>query len=106
VDDFFNSDRAVAGRWTGGNSQGLRGLDPADVKALEGPNWRPEDAELTKENLTLPTGWDSSRRLGAGRSDWARLRSRDDGENDRWGVDGIINDDPGRLTSMPRRREE
>ena len=102
VDDFFNSDPAVAGRWTGGKlARDYEGSIPRMVKALGGTNWEPEDAELTKENLDLAhrlglkvVVWSWPERLGTAFDPAMTARMIE------WGVDGIITDDPGRLTSM------
>jgi glycerophosphoryl diester phosphodiesterase len=71
------------------------------VKALGGTNWEPEDAELTQENLELAhrlglkvVVWSWPEQLGTA-FDPAMVEKMID-----WGVDGIITDDPGRLTSM------
>lgn len=102
VDDFFSPDPAVAGRWTGGKLVRDYGNSiPRMVKALGGTNWEPEDAELTRENLDL------AHRLGLKVVVWSwpeQLGTAFDpamvGKMIEWGVDGIITDDPGRLTSM------
>lgn len=102
VDDFFSADPALAGRWTGGKLvRDYEGSIPRMVKALGGTNWEPEDAELTPENLEL------AHRLGLKVVVWSwpeQLGTAFDpaltGRMIDWGVDGIITDDPGRLTSM------
>lgn len=102
VDDFFDADPAVAGRWTGGKLvKDYQGSIPRMVKALGGTNWEPEDAELTQENLELAhrlglkvVVWSWPERLGTA-FDPAMVEKMIE-----WGVDGIITDDPGRLASM------
>ncbi len=102
VDDFFSPDPAVAGRWTGGKLvKDYGGSIPRMVKALGGSNWEPEDAELTEESLR------EAHRLGLKVVVWSwpeQLGTAfDPAMVERmisWGVDGIITDDPGRLTSM------
>jgi glycerophosphoryl diester phosphodiesterase len=102
VDDFFSSDPKVAGRWTGGKLvKDYQNSIPRMVKALGGTNWEPEDAELTMENLELAhqlglkvVVWSWPEQLGTA-FDPAMVAKMID-----WGVDGIITDDPGRLTSM------
>ena len=102
VDDFFGADPRVAGRWTGGKLvKDYGGSIPRMVKALGGTNWEPEDAELTLENLEL------AHRLGLKVVVWSwpeKLGTAFDSamvaKMIEWGVDGIITDDPGRLTSM------
>ena len=102
VDDFFSADPAVAGRWTGGKLVKYYGNSiPRMVKALGGSNWEPEDAELTLESLELAhrlglkvVVWSWPEKLGAA-FDAAMVEKMIE-----WGVDGIITDDPGRLTSM------
>jgi glycerophosphoryl diester phosphodiesterase len=102
VDDFFSADPAVAGRWTGGKLvKDFGNSIPRMVKALGGTNWEPEDAELTRENLDLAhrlglkvVVWSWPEKLGTA-FDPAMVEKMIE-----WGVDGIITDDPGRLTSM------
>ncbi len=102
VDDFFSADPAVAGRWTGGKLVKVYGGSiPRMVKALGGTNWEPEDAELTRENLDLAhrlglkvVVWSWPERLGTAFDPALTARMIE------WGVDGIITDDPGRVTSM------
>ena len=102
VDDFFSADPKVAGRWTGGKLvKDYQNSIPRMVKALGGTNWEPEDAELTRENLELAhrlglkvVVWSWPEMLGTA-FDPAMVERMID-----WGVDGIITDDPGRLTSM------
>jgi glycerophosphoryl diester phosphodiesterase len=101
-DDFFSSTAAVAGNWTGGKLVKDYGNSiPRMVKALGGYAWEPEDAELTKENLDLAhqlglkvVVWTWPEKLGA---------TFDPVMVDRlisWGIDGIITDDPARLSEM------
>ncbi len=102
VDDFFSSDPKIAGRWTGGKLvKDYENSIPRMVKALGGTNWEPEDAELTRENLELShklglkvVVWTWPEQLGTA-FDPAMVEKMIE-----WGVDGIITDDPGRLTSM------
>jgi glycerophosphoryl diester phosphodiesterase len=102
VDSFFSPDPKVAGLWTGGKLlKDYGGSIPAMVKALGGFAWDPEDAELTKEALA------EAHRLGLKVVVWSwpeKLGSAFNAELTtkmiEWGVDGIITDDPGRLTSM------
>jgi len=102
VDSFFSPDPKVAGLWTGGKLlKDYGGSIPAMVKALGGIAWDPEDAELTREAL------DEAHRLGLKVVVWSwpeKLGSAFNAELTAkmidWGVDGIITDDPGRLTSM------
>jgi glycerophosphoryl diester phosphodiesterase len=101
-DSFFSPDPKVAGLWTGGKLlKDYGGSIPAMVKALDGFAWDPEDAELTKEAL------DEAHRLGLKVVVWSwpeKLGTAFDAKLTSkmvdWGVDGIITDDPGRLTSM------
>jgi glycerophosphoryl diester phosphodiesterase len=113
-DDFFQSDPAKAGLWTAGRLvKDHGGSFPRLVKDMGGYAWEPEDFELTKPAL------DEAHRLGLKVVVWSwpeKLGAAFDPELTArmiaWGVDGIITDDPGRLTSMlaarglrvPRRR--
>jgi glycerophosphoryl diester phosphodiesterase len=102
ADDFFHADPKIAGLWTGGKLvQEYGDSIPKMVKSLGGYAWEPEDAELTKETL------DEAHRLGLKVVVWSwpeRLGTAFDsklvGKMIKWGVDGIITDDPGRLISM------
>ncbi|MBF0208800.1 MAG: glycerophosphodiester phosphodiesterase, partial [Oligoflexia bacterium] len=103
--NFRHPDPKVAGLWTAGNL--LKDYDnsiPKMIKALAGSNpacWEPEDLQLKKETL------DEAHQLGlkvvvwtwpehAGTTfDYKLIDKLID-----WGVDGIITDDPGHLTSM------
>ena len=102
VDDFFHADPKIAGVWTGGKLIGDYGNSiPKMVKALGGYAWEPEDAELTKESLDLAhqlglkvVVWSWPEQLGMA------FEPKIVSKMIEWGVDGIITDDPGRLTSM------
>ena len=102
ADSFFAPDPKTAGLWTGGKLvKDYGGSIPAMVKAWGGYAWDPEDAELTKESL------DEAHRLGLKVVVWSwpeKLGTAFDAELTKrmidWGVDGIITDDPGRLSSM------
>ena len=102
ADSFYGSDPKVAGLWTGGELLKDHGNSiPAMVKALGCVAWDPEDAELTREAL------DEAHRLGLRVVVWSwpeKLGTAFDADLVAkmidWGVDGIITDDPGRLTSM------
>ena len=102
ADSFFAPDPKVAGLWTGGKLvKDYGGSIPAMVKALGGYAWDPEDAELTRESL------DEARRLGLKVVVWSwpeKLGTAFDANLTtrmiEWGVDGIITDDPARLSSM------
>ena len=102
ADSFFASDPNNAGLWTGGKLvSDYGGSIPAMVKALGGYAWDPEDAELTKESLNEAhrlglkvVVWSWPEKLGTTFD--ARLTAR----MIDWGVDGIITDDPARLSSM------
>jgi glycerophosphoryl diester phosphodiesterase len=101
-DSFFDPDPKVAGRWTGGTLvKDHGGSIPAMIKALGGMAWDPEDAELTRGSL------DEAHRLGLKVVVWSwpeRLGTAFDGRLTAkmidWGVDGIITDDPARVSSM------
>ena len=102
VDSLYASDPDVAGRWTGGKLLKDYGNSiPSMVKALGGSAWDPEDAQLTKEAL------DEAHRLGLKVVVWSwpekQATAFDPGMVAKmidWRVDGIISDDPARLTSM------
>jgi glycerophosphoryl diester phosphodiesterase len=102
AESFYSPDPKVAGLWTGDKFVKDHGNSiPAMVKALGGMAWDPEDAELTKEAL------DEAHRLGLKVVVWSwpeKLGKAFDADLTAkmidWGVDGIITDDPGRLTSM------
>jgi glycerophosphoryl diester phosphodiesterase len=102
IGSFFSDDEKIAGAWTGGRLIKDYGATiPQMVKALGGYAWEPEDAELTKESL------DEAHKLGLKVVVWSwpeKLGAAfDAGLADKmisWGVDGIITDDPGRLSSM------
>jgi len=102
ADSFFAPDPKIASLWTGGKLvKDYGGSIPAMVKALGGMAWDPEDAELTKESL------DEAHRLGLKVVVWSwpeKLGTAFDAKLTAkmidWGVDGIITDDPGRLSSM------
>jgi glycerophosphoryl diester phosphodiesterase len=102
ADSFFAPDPKTASLWTGGKLvKDHGGSIPAMVKALGGYAWDPEDAELTKESL------DEAHRLGLKVVVWSwpeKLGTAFDAKLTAkmidWGVDGIITDDPGRLSSM------
>ena len=101
-DSFFSDDEKIAGGWTGGKLLKDYGHTiPQMVKALGGYAWEPEDAELTKESL------DEAHKLGLKVVVWSwpeKLGTSFDpvlaDKMISWGVDGIITDDPGRLSSM------
>ncbi|MCX5789879.1 MAG: glycerophosphodiester phosphodiesterase family protein [Elusimicrobia bacterium] len=101
-ESFYAEDAKVAGLSTGGKLvKEYGGSIPGMVKALGGYAWEPEDAELTKESL------DEAHRLGLKVVVWSwpeKLGTTFDAKLVarliEWGVDGIITDDPGRLTSM------
>jgi glycerophosphoryl diester phosphodiesterase len=101
-DDFFQKDSKLAGTWTGGMLvSDYANSIPKMIKALGGFAWEPEDAELTKESL------EEARKLGLKVVVWSwpeKLGTAFDAKLVEkmidWGVDGIITDDPGRLTSM------
>ncbi len=102
ADSFFDPDPKIAGLWTGGKLvKDYGGSIPAMVKALGGIAWDPEDAELTKDSL------DEAHRLGLKVVVWSwpeKLGTAFDAKLTTrmidWGVDGIITDDPARLSSM------
>ncbi len=102
VASFFSDDKNIAGAWTGGKLLKDYGTTiPQMVKALGGYAWEPEDAELTKESL------DEAHKLGLKVVVWSwpeKLGTAFDpllvAKMISWGVDGIISDDPGRLSSM------
>ncbi len=101
-DDFYAADAKAAGLWTGGKLvKDYGGSIPKMVKALGGYAWEPEDYELSKESL------DEAHQLGLKVVVWSwpeKLGTAFDAKMVEkmidWNVDGIINDDPGRLTSM------
>ena len=101
-DSFFAEDLKSARLWTGGKSiMEFGGSIPKMVKALGGFAWEPEDAQLTKEAL------DEAHKLGLKVVVWSwpeKLGTTFDAALTAklidWGVDGIITDDPGRLSSM------
>ena len=101
-DDFFSSTASVAGAWTGGKFvKDYENSIPRMVKELGGFAWEPEDAELTKGALDL------AHKLGLKVVVWSwpeKLGTTFDpvlvDQLIGWGVDGIITDDPGRLSSM------
>ena len=101
-DSFYGEDPKIAGLWTGGKLvKDYAGSIPMMVKALGGFAWEPEDAELTQEALA------EAHRLGLQVVVWSwpeKLGTTFDAglvaKLLSWGVDGIITDDPGRLTSM------
>jgi len=101
-DSFFAANTNAAGLWTGGKLvKDCGGSIPAMVKALGGYAWDPEDAELTKQSL------DEAHRLGLKVVVWSwpeKLGTAFDAKLTAkmidWGVDGIITDDPARLSSM------
>lgn len=101
-ESFFAEDAKAAGLWTGGKLvKDYGGSIPAMVKALGGFAWEPEDAELTRESL------EEAKRLGLKVVVWSwpeKLGTAFDAglaaKMIDWGVDGIITDDPGRLSSM------
>ncbi|HEY9717229.1 MAG TPA: glycerophosphodiester phosphodiesterase family protein [Trichormus sp.] len=102
ADSFYSDDPKVAGFWTGGKFvKDYGGSIPQMVKALGGYAWEPEDAELTQETLAEAhklglkvVVWSWPEKLGAAFD--PKLVEK----MISWGVDGIITDDPGRLTSM------
>lgn len=102
ADSFYAEDLKLAGLWTGGKLvKDYGGSIPRMVKALGGFAWEPEDAELTKAAL------DEAHRLGLKVVVWSwpeKLGTTFDAglvaKLISWGVDGIITDDPGRLSSM------
>ena len=102
VDDFFNSDPSKAGLWTGGKLvRDFGNSIPKMVKSLGGFAWEPEDYQLTEEALKEAHAlglkvvvWSWPEKLGTAFD--AKLVEK----MIRWGVDGIITDDPGRLLSM------
>ena len=102
AESFASADAKVAGLWTGGRLvKDYRGAIPQMVKSLGGYAWEPEDAELTQQTL------DEAHRLGLKVVVWSwpeKLGTAfDAGMVEKliaWGVDGIITDDPGRLSSM------
>ena len=102
VDSFFSENEKIAGAWTGGKLLKDYGTTiPQMVKALGGYAWEPEDAELTREAL------DEAHKLGLKVVVWSwpeKLGAAFDtvlvDKMISWGVDGIITDDPGRLSSM------
>lgn len=99
---FSSPDESIAGLWTGGELvKDYNGSIPQMVKALGGRCWEPEDLELTKKAL------DEAHDLGLKVVVWtwpehsgSAFDSRTVERMIAWGVDGIITDDPGRLTSM------
>ncbi|MFA5161369.1 MAG: glycerophosphodiester phosphodiesterase family protein [Elusimicrobiales bacterium] len=101
-DDFFSPDAAAAGRWTGGKLVKNYGNSiPRMVKELGGFAWEPEDAQLTRQSLDEARGlglkvvvWSWPEKNGTAFDPAMMARLID------WGVDGIITDDPGRLSSM------
>jgi glycerophosphoryl diester phosphodiesterase len=101
-DDFFQSDVAKATLWTAGvKVADHKNSIPQLVKDMGGFAWEPEDAELTKENLEEAhrlglkvVVWSWPEQLGTAFSSTLVNQMLD------WGVDGIISDDPGRLTSI------
>lgn len=101
IEDFLSNDPKIAGLWTGGKL--LKNYDnsiPKMIKALGGHVWGPEDFQLTKEAL------DEAHRLGLKVVVWSwpeKLGTAFDpklvAKMIDWGVDGIITDDPNRLSS-------
>jgi glycerophosphoryl diester phosphodiesterase len=101
-DDFFQADPQKATLWTAG----IKVTDhensiPKMVKAMGGFAWEPEDAELTKASL------DEAHALGLNVVVWSWPEQLGTAFDPKlvdkmidWGVDGIITDDPGRLSSM------
>ena len=100
--DFYAGDLHKATAWTGGESvKKFDGSIPKMVKALGGYAWEPEDYELTKESLAEAHSlglkvvvWSWPEKLGTAFDPKLTERMID------WRVDGIITDDPGRLSSM------
>jgi glycerophosphoryl diester phosphodiesterase len=101
-DDFFQTNKTKATVWTNGVDVANYGNSiPKMVKAMGGFAWEPEDAELTLETLKEAhqlglkvVVWSWPERLGTA-FDAKMVNKMID-----WGVDGIILDDPGRLSSI------
>jgi glycerophosphoryl diester phosphodiesterase len=99
---FYDPDPAIAGLWTGGVLvKDHQNSIPQMVKDMGGTCWEPEDVEMTKSAL------DEAHRLGLKVVVWTWPEHSGTVFNAElvsklitWGVDGIINDDPGMLISM------
>ena len=102
ADDFAHADPKIASAWTGGTLvKDHGGSIPKLVKAMGGYAWEPEDAELTEKSLKEAKDlglkvvvWSWPERLGTAFDAKLTAKMID------WKVDGIITDDPGRLSSM------
>lgn len=97
-----DSDPKIAGLWTGGKLlKDYNNSYPTMIKALGGNCYEPEDVMLTKEDVDLahklglkvvPWRWPEHTGTAFDTPMAEKLIS--------WGVDGLIVDDPGRLTSI------
>lgn len=102
ANDFAHADPKIAAAWTGGKLvKDYGGSIPRMVKAMGGSAWEPEDAELTEKSLKDAKDlglkvvvWSWPERLGTAFDSKLAAKMID------WKVDGIITDDPGRLSSM------
>lgn len=102
IERMHSADPQQAGLWSGGKLlKNYNNSLPQMVKALGGSCYEPEDVALTKEDL------DEAHRLGLKVVVWTwPEHSGKDFDPQlvdkliKWGVDGIITDDPAQLNSM------
>lgn len=99
---MHDPDPAAAGQWSGGRLlKDYNNSLPEMIKALGGSCYEPEDMALTKPDL------DKAHSLGLKVVVWTWPENSGQTFNSvlidkliSWGVDGIITDDPARLTAM------
>lgn len=99
---MLNADKNIAGKWSGGKLlKDYDGSLPKMVKALGGACYEPEDVALTKEEL------EQSHKLGLKVVVWTwpehvgtAFNAKVIDKLIKWGIDGIIIDDPARLNAM------
>lgn len=105
---MLNPDPKHAGLWSGGKLlKDYNNSLPQMVKALGGACYEPEDVLLTKKDL------DEAHKLGLKVVVWrwpehtgSAFDFKLTADHIKWGVDGIITDDPGQLISMLAARNQ